>query len=357
LILTLPVIFKFNYLFILYFLLYATNAYSYTLSLPLLDITSRIDVNSIGLAGLYWMWTNAYYLYTLFISIILLVVVAYFNISRSSLYVILLVYFYILFFELCTNINHSILLSLNQPNLSFYNLLLNNSINKLHPALIYYSWIFLAVIYFVYLYSSLKYRTILNLVSTTLVLLYTLFLGGWWAYQEGSWGGWWNWDPSEMFGLFILSVIISISHAIKHYNFYNLSNFKTTISLLFLYYSFLQLNFSLISHNFGIRQGDLVDFRVFYLLVFIYAIYFSYIRKYVFFVYSNLTCNLTLKINIKAAAIILAIFLISYITTSELLSNLLWKIFSIDFQNNIKLLSVFNFIIIILVLLSYSYIP
>jgi cytochrome c biogenesis factor len=25
------------------------------------------------------------------------------------------------------------------------------------------------------------------------ILLLGLILGGWWAYQEGSWGGWWNW--------------------------------------------------------------------------------------------------------------------------------------------------------------------
>ena len=35
-------------------------------------------------------------------------------------------------------------------------------------------------------------------------------MGGLWAYQEGSWGGWWDWDISEVFGLFIYLVFSTL---------------------------------------------------------------------------------------------------------------------------------------------------
>jgi cytochrome c biogenesis factor len=102
-----------------------------------------------------------------------------------------------------------------------------------------------------------------------------LFLGSWWALQEGSWGGWWNWDPSEFFGLIILYLILSLFHNKSNMcsNQRLFTNLALNISYLFTFFLLLQLNFSLISHNFGFRNLKFLNIEILlfsYLLLFLY---------------------------------------------------------------------------------------
>jgi hypothetical protein len=87
------------------------------------------------------------------------------------------------------------------------------------------------------------------------IILIALFLGSWWAFQEGTWGGWWNWDPSEVFGLLFL--ILQLTNLHENTNYFKLVKVhkKTLISasLLLGVYFFIQLNFEIISHNFGVK--------------------------------------------------------------------------------------------------------
>ena len=69
-----------------------------------------------------------------------------------------------------------------------------------------------------------------------------------------------------MFGILILFSLVNISHSAYGYNVNIIAALRNMLLLLLTYYAFLQLNFSLISHNFGIRQGDVADFRIIYLL-------------------------------------------------------------------------------------------
>ena len=50
------------------------------------------------------------------------------------------------------------------------------------------------------------------LITYSIILTITLYFGGWWALQEGSWGGWWNWDASEVLGLITLLYLILAVH-------------------------------------------------------------------------------------------------------------------------------------------------
>jgi cytochrome c biogenesis factor len=68
-----------------------------------------------------------------------------------------------------------------------------------------------------YIYLSIKFYIILIII--------TLFMGSWWALQEGSWGGWWNWDPSEVFGLLFLLAYLYLIH-----------NFNKSIHIIDLYF-------------------------------------------------------------------------------------------------------------------------
>jgi len=96
---------------------------------------------------------------------------------------------------------------------------------------------------------------------------FALFLGSWWAFQEGTWGGWWNWDPSEVLGLLVLLTILLISHKPQNYlNIWSLLQ-KTFVGvMLFIWvYFFTQLNFDLVSHNFGNRFTFFFVNTLFYL--------------------------------------------------------------------------------------------
>jgi cytochrome c biogenesis factor len=82
------------------------------------------------------------------------------------------------------------------------NILLKNSVNKIHPLLLYSSsYIFFLSLPLIFFSKRTKhlylevYSTIFvfNQLKQVLVfILVALFLGSWWALQEGSWGGWWN---------------------------------------------------------------------------------------------------------------------------------------------------------------------
>ena len=160
--------------------------------------------------------------------------------------------------------------NVNSNNINF---LLINSINKYHPFIFYMSILSLFNIFCIsislfynrlnLLFSHVTWDLIwvkhveLNLVA----IIFTLFLGSWWAVQEGSWGGWWNWDPSEVFGLLIMLLLFLIVHKKTNHNI------KPAVTYLILIYwilvsslyIFIQLNFNLVSHNFGIKTTQFIN--------------------------------------------------------------------------------------------------
>jgi len=93
------------------------------------------------------------------------------------------------------------------------NLLLTNSLNKYHPGLFFLSVLglftainsqffnFYQTRTFCFNYAALLLPT--SVTYFTLLNIIALVLGSWWAFQEGTWGGWWNWDASEVLGLLV----------------------------------------------------------------------------------------------------------------------------------------------------------
>lgn len=309
------------------------------IGISLEDLTSRVDINSTGYMSLYWLWTNTYFLYALFVTAIFLVLSISFRSNNYTLMYLFIVTFLVLLSEIVYNFQLLYLVHPYSQNLLSYNLLLNNSINKIHPLFIYLCWIFTLSSVIISTHNTRTYALLIRSRTAMHIMLITLVLGSWWAYQEGSWGGWWNWDPSEMFGLLIWSLLLILYH--------NTANIKSSVTgfifkftlMLISYYAFLQLNFSLISHNFGIRQGDIVDFRLFYLFMFVLMLFIIRTIK------SNAN-NLIYTYNGLITYYLLIIFstsLILYSATSELWSSLLWRVFSIDIANysvNIDILSI-----------------
>ena len=146
------------------------------------------------------------------------------------------------------------------------NVLLLNNLNRYHPVVLY--WTFATLFTTVGCWWGFRFRGHGSGSSTQLINclyylhssifccgLVALVGGAWWALQEGTWGGWWNWDASEVFGLLPPLLTLSAYHEklsarrwIKH------GKRVESLTLLTLAsYFLIQLNFENASHNFGVH--------------------------------------------------------------------------------------------------------
>ena len=178
----------------------------------------------------------------------------------TVLFTLYLVYPLELLDYLLTNYNPSILVSHSYG----LNTLLTNVLNRYHP-LVFYASVFYLFSYLVRISVLNNLRKRISYHESTLVALEqvcwwgifvnltALWMGSWWALQEGTWGGWWNWDSSEVFGLLVTISLLSLTHTSLTLNSITFTKFKSfkLASLFVTSYFFIQLNFELVSHNFG----------------------------------------------------------------------------------------------------------
>jgi cytochrome c biogenesis factor len=252
---------------VIYFLLYLLYVkVSLTTNSP--DILTNTYVNDFYLNNFYIIWTQFYILPTFFS----LIYTKYITIDLKTRNFIIVLYLYFLFSTmLFWVINYYYL---NQyvycaKNIQYhFNNLLYNPLNKYHPFLFFTTYIFIYT--FIKPYCNMInpriFTTLYHVKFTSIsyitgkvniywcVLLFSIYLGAWWALQEGSWGGWWNWDASEVFGLIVLTYLLTSLHSI-------LSSFMQTVKLIYVLYAstltlftygLLQMGYSVVSHNFGL---------------------------------------------------------------------------------------------------------
>lgn len=154
------------------------------------------------------------------------------------------------------------------------NQLLLNNLNRYHPAFFFLAVGWTAGSYFNIQFSMLNrkrgwrgfvlYWHYRNGRWQWWIISWMLLLGGWWAYQEGNWGGWWNWDPSEFLALILGIQLLLISHVSRNFSFSfgALRQGRELIQLITILFLFIQLNFELTSHNFGVRSLPTFDSNV-----------------------------------------------------------------------------------------------
>jgi hypothetical protein len=250
------------------------NCKNLFLNLP--DFYTRIKLNDFTLNITYFYWTNFWFVLP-FISVIISTYVVIwarkFNNKIALMYLFIMIYLISLPYYVGFN-TLSFCENFQNENL---NTLLTNSINKYHPLIFYISIVFLVRSFYdswqqFYVHSNNEIiKTIDDNLKTpifTQTLILTMSLGGWWALQEGSWGGWWNWDPSETFGLTLLIFYITNLHnwMARRLWIWNRSILKIKVTIFFMFYLLIQLNFDLISHNFGTRTHQFVNSYYSYLI-------------------------------------------------------------------------------------------
>lgn len=319
-------------------------------SLP--DLTQRLVSNNFFINNLYFFWTSLSYLLIFFLVLILLLLlyrqaVSILLICKSIVILYILVYY----FEFLSNNNFNYELLTYSDSVN--NLLLN-SVNRIHPLLLYVSGSFFIIFYkytncqnfFLFSFFLKKAKIFL------LTLFFTLFLGSWWALQEGSWGGWWNWDISEVFGLFIGLSMLYFFHNIAYVK--NINFLKVYFIFYFLkvivFYLFIQLNFSLISHNFGfhISKFTSTETLLFNVFLFFVSYLFFFFRKFLKYLTYSLFSDFYIVyykflIQLTFSSLIL-------ITFNTVINDFIWSSFSINvFNFSIS----FNYLLLIIFIILY----
>ena len=216
------------------------------------------------LTTLYFYWLDLTLLPVLFITVSLLLVWSR-SLLRKDFKSIFLVILLLNFITNSTDLyflNENVLTT--PPHYHNVNAFLLNDLNRYHPLIFYVSALLMLTMlsnFFIGISWEKNFvaqTTINNLFTSRIPILtangLALFLGSWWALQEWSWGGWWNWDPSETFGLGVAFFILLHTHASLHYGDYAQYKAKAILlSLLFVVsYFVIQLNFEILSHNFGL---------------------------------------------------------------------------------------------------------
>ena len=271
-----PIVF---FLLIIYQNLFFGLNFKLTYSQSIFDFFDKLTLNEPLPSVYYLFWINLNYLpsfFFLFGSLIfLLLLKTKENLPTIFILVILICYLVeveeFLIFNIHTNYA--------EITSYFFNNLLTNELNKYHPPIFYTSVIF---------FTFFTYQTTLKNIATTVfntsyilksttcmwlriigVNLVALSLGGWWALQEGTWGGWWNWDPSETLGLLVTLAVLLVLHYPSYVGLIlQLKHLQKLVWYLFvLTYFFIQLNFEIVSHNFNFKPFFFFNSNVFLLQI------------------------------------------------------------------------------------------
>jgi hypothetical protein len=167
------------------------------------------------------------------------------------------------------------------------NIALLNGVLNIHPWLIYILYTYIIYILTDFSKKSNK-KNIMSRVFWKNFAKYIYFfisssailLGGYWAFQELSWGGWWNWDIVELISIYVFYIIISYLHK-KYYHLIFLKNFNYMIILSILS-SILIIKFNTIPsiHSFIISgKYKIFVYKYFILYIFIYIYLLLFIKK------------------------------------------------------------------------------
>ena len=342
-----------------------------------IDLFNRLELNDFFLNYYYFFWTNFWYL-ILFVPLILYLHLYFFEVFHNKISQVVLLFILLVlsvkFIDYWSFINFNFKVSLSNKN---FNTLLVNSLNKYHPFIFYTSIMYIIMhhkLSFFYenktnsfIYTSLSVRLLKYNRNNLLAISITLFMGSWWALQEGSWGGWWNWDPSEVFGLFVIIYFLYKLHIKNNFLYFSTNNENTIFFSLVIsvFYVFIQLNFDLISHNFTMNNLDIDLTDIFFLnWWFLFSIFVGFIinvlNVYLFKYQLVVQFSLNIKHHyskyqkkILKILIILIVVIVSLISFFFLINNFLLKIFNLNLLNSLNPINYFLGVSLIVLLVFY----
>ena len=326
------------------------------------DFTARVLIDMFFINNFYFLWTNLWYLSTYFIVLNTYLILFRNRLTTISFFYVVIFIVLLLFITFIEWANNFFFTPELFPLAYKENTLLTNAVNRVHPFLLHSS--FFLLFFTIFRKFDLSYQNtnlsnffaLVYLKKSLVVILTTLYLGSWWASQEGSWGGWWNWDPSEVFGLYILYRILSLYHFKENIVYLVHCRYYLVMSIIYLYvfYCTMQINFSLVSHNFGFRSLKSFNPELFFFTSIIFLYYWIYLRC------RSLKSKLSIIKVIRDyhTFIVQVIFVVStivfYTIILTLVNNFLWNTIHLKlYLIKINYKYYVNFILVVLVTLTY----
>ena len=332
------------------------------------NILNKIILDEFYISNFYYIWGNFSIMFILFIFIFFTIFSFKSGLLFNKLVTASLLFAQLYYFNIFDYFFLNTYIFDNDYQLKNYNILLNNSVNKIHPMLLYSSLYFILFNLFLnklslpYLHVNVNIlKSFYSLPLLVSYLSFTLMLGSWWAFQEGSWGGWWDWDISEVFGLFILVSMLKLLHDDRIHNNCNIYLFSMThyYTVLLIFYFFMQLNFSLISHNFNLNlSSNFVSNFIFLSIILILFVskLKTYMKNLTF--YNFYTINYRISFALSRSALFNFFFLSStsaiiLFSTFYVLSNWLWSNFNVTYSVGLVDFNLFTNLITILFVTIY----
>jgi len=336
------------------------------------DFNTRLSPNDAFLGTYYFWWTNLTYLPLFFFAITLLAF-TYAATTRYAFWVLASPILYLLYpLELVDYLALNTDIFISMYSSYGLNTLLTNVLNRYHPLIFYLSVITLSVVMASSYRSSSQARFNADSISlrsqpslgwlAIWINLLALWMGSWWALQEGTWGGWWNWDSSEVFGLIISLLLLWLLHSklnIRKLVPVTVKGVLAWLSIAFSYF-FIQLNFDLVSHNFGAKFFFFFNNNLFFIEVILLS---TLLTASLYLYYSSLTSKVKLvrtpaalqsglvsySLRLSVPFILAAWVLWSY---RPLLNYFLWNFIDVNVFNFEPSLQPINFLAV-LVLFSW----
>ena len=329
-----------------YYMLQGTGVYN--------DLNSRVNIHNPYITLYSFWWTSTTYLSSLLWFIWVFVSLGFTSRNISSM-VSNLSWVWLLSTEIVdfTFINKG----WDQSNYvcEGLNTLLLNSLNHYHPFILYSSFAVLTVSFFTQKdhdlwlksYSYALYENsnqTFRRTSLTINIL-ALSLGSWWAAQEGTWGGWWNWDTSEVLGWLVSLYTLITLHSLSGNKriltalYKNLFLWKSTLFI----YLLVQVSFELTAHNFGIKFFYFFNNNLFLLellcYIFMSLVYtfneVAYYNNSIWTWESNRTKRKHAFLLFQALLrllLVIAITAIIVLSSKPLLSYLMWTFMSLNYS-------------------------
>lgn len=310
----------------------------------------RHDFNESFANSYSFFWTNFWYLPAYFFIIFFIFCYFLFNFSLFQI-IPLIFYLFELYDFSSANFNFT---WFNFKHSSF-NFLLTNNLNKYHPFFFYLSVWFVFLLLFQFWHSINKFLNFLKEIVLNKLNLFNaiilnfnftaLFCGSWWALQEGTWGGWWNWDSSEVFGLLVFCFALNFYHVKFHIQRWNsLAVYtKCFVFIFVIFYAIIQLSFELISHNFGIKffyffnnSIFLIEIIILSSFLFVNFLLFWNINSFNYFliIKNTLISNKLFKLYLSYLLLSWLLLIINY-SFNPILNYLFWNVFKINYSSSI----------------------
>lgn len=261
-----------------------------------LDVLTRLPLNNNYITTLYYTWTLNWWSSVITWLLLTYLLTCILGTLQNGYFILYVIGSMLFLLNTITYWLVNTLDSLAGDNSNHFNQLLVSPLNHYHPNLflslltLTYLILFLIFIFsyqkFLFGYRNYILIKLIPILKKTLpVSLFTTFLGSWWAFQEGSWGGWWNWDLSEVLSLVICFLFTYLVHKgfSKPYTITDYLQGLILVTNLLLLNLIVQYNLTTSTHAFGqeFTRGSIVSRPQTLILLglFIFTLSYTYLLK------------------------------------------------------------------------------